>query len=129
MAEYARNLTLGRRRPVFGYCQVQRDRENFTKFKTLIAVPGNLVSGVSLPADADIFIASSSLLAVTTLLVDAVSSEGTRAMGSPARPAADPYHIGRLYRATNVTKHASAPGTVSVYVRNGMGKLFLIAQG
>lgn len=124
MAEYARS----RRKPDYDCC-AQRERENFKKFKALIATPGNLTSGVSLPANADIYIASSSALAAVTLLVDAVSSEGTRNLGAPISVAGDPHHIGRLYRATTIKKHTAAPGTVSAYMRNGLGHLFLIAQG
>lgn len=50
-------------------------------------------------------------------------------MGSPARVANDPYHIGYMYRATRMVKHAGAPGTVKLFVRRGLGHLFLIAQG
>lgn len=127
MAEYARSL-VRRRKSAYGCCD-QRERENFTKFKALIAVPGDLASGVSLPANADIYIASSSALVATTLLVDAVGSEGTRNLAAPISSASDPHHVGRLYRATTIKKHTGAPGTVSAYMRDGMGVLFLIAQG
>lgn len=126
MAEYARSKS--RRKPTYDCC-AQRERENFKKFKALIATPGNLVSGVSLPANADVYVSSSSVLAAVTLLVDAIGPEGTRNLGVPISVANDPHHIGRLYRATTVKKHTAAPGTVSVYMRNDLGHLFLFAQG
>jgi hypothetical protein len=102
------------------------DRQDFKKFAALIKTPGNLVTGVSLPANGQIYVSTSTLLASSpTILVNA----GTRALGVSSGPANATHHVGKLSRAVNVVKAAGAPGTVKLYVRNGLGKLFLIAQG
>lgn len=100
----------------------QRTRQDIKAFKALITTPGSLITGFNLPANADLYVSTTSVLAVTTLLVD---SKG-RALGAPAGAANKVYHIGWFERGRNVIKHAGAPGTVSLYVRNGLGKLFKI---
>lgn len=108
---------------------VSAERENFKKFKTLIATPGNLVTGISLPANAQVVLSYSATLAASTVLVDAGTTDGVRAMGMPASVAGTHFHIGKLSRATSLKKHTGVVGTVSAYYRNGLGHLYLIAQG
>lgn len=108
---------------------VSEERENFKKFKALIATPGNLTTGISLPANAQVVLSYSATLAASAPLVDASTTSGVRALGMPASVAGTHFHVGKLSRATALTKHSGVVGTVSVYYRNGLGHLFLIAQG
>lgn len=111
--------------PALTSCRRQQ-RQDFRKFQALIATPGNLATGgVVLPSNADIYVSTSSLLAASTLLVDA----DARSLGAPAGAAAATHHIGWFERAVKFVKHSGAPGTVHIYIRNGLGHLFLIGQG
>lgn len=106
-------------------CYDRKDRQDFRKFKALIASPAALGSGLTLPANAQIYIASAVLLAAPTVLVDA----NGRHLGAPAAAAGAQWHIGKLSRGVVITKSVSAPGVVRIYVRNGLGHRYLIAQG
>ncbi len=75
-----------------------------------------------MPASADCYVSTSSALAVTTVLLDA----GARTLGAPASDAGVPFNVGRVSRGVLVAKHAGAPGTVILYVRDGAGKLLQI---
>lgn len=100
----------------------QRKRQDISAFAALIRTPGVLATGFNLPANAECYIGTSSVLAATTVLLDA----GVRALGAPASAANVAHSVGRLSRGVHVAKHSGAPGTVSLYVRNGAGKLFKI---
>ncbi len=106
-------------------CERREARQDFKKFAALIATPGDLVAGVSLPANGLFSVSTTSVLAATTVLVNA----GTRALGAPAQAAGVTYSVGKLSRAVRVVKDGLAPGTVKLYVRDGFGKPHLIAQG
>lgn len=102
---------------------VQRERQDFSAFKALIANPGNLATGFKLPARAELYISSSTLLAAATVLITANS----RNLGAPAGlPANQKHHVGALDRGVRVAKAVTAPANVSVYIRDGMGYLFKI---
>lgn len=106
----------------------QRDRrewQNFKKFKALIAAPGNLATGVAMPAAGDVYVSTTSVLAAKTVLVTVKGVD----KWSPAAAANARDHVQFVERAVQVKKKAGAPGTVSAYVRNPLGKLFLFASG
>lgn len=108
-------------------CHVYRERkerQNVSAFSALIDTPGDLATGVVIPAEADVYVSTSSVLASTTHLLDVADRE----IGAPAAPANEAHHIGRLHRGSVVEKAAGAPGTVSVFVRDGMGSLFKFGQ-
>lgn len=102
----------------------RRERQNLSAFAALIATPGNLVTGVVIPAESDVYVSTSSTLASTTHLLDV----GDREIGAPAAVANKAHHVGRLHRGSMVEKAAGAPGTVSVYVRDGTGVLFKFGE-
>jgi hypothetical protein len=109
-------------------CEDRDQRQDFKKFKSLITTPANLVTGFKLPANGQIHISTTSVLAASTVLVTA-TGETVRQLGARSGPAGQTQHVGKLSRATNVVKAGGAPGTVKVYVANGFGHLYLIAQG
>lgn len=103
----------------------RRDRQDFRAFKTLIATPGDLVAGFKLPANGYFYISTTSALgAITPLLV-----ARTHTLSAPIGAANRVQPIGYLEKAWNVVKAGGALGTVSLFVRNGMGKLIKIGQG
>ncbi len=104
----------------------QRERQNFVRYKSLIATPGNLGTGVTLPADGYFYLSYSAVLASATVLVTANT---TRDIGAPAEAANTQSPIGKLSRGVVVKKKTGVVGTVKLYVRDGLGRRFLIAQG
>ncbi len=110
--------------------QRRKERQNFTAYKALIETPGNLETGVPILAEADIYASVDVETEETTLVVDVDASEETeRNLGIPELPADAPHNIGRLHRGSTITKNAEAPGIVSVFIRDGMGKLHKIGEG
>lgn len=103
----------------------RKRRQDYAAFAGLLATPGNLATGVQLPAAGELYVGTSSVLAATTVLVEA----GTRELGSPAAAANSRHHVGRLERGVTVVKAAAAPGTVRLYLRDPAGAVQLIAQG
>lgn len=103
----------------------QRARRDLKQFDALIATPGNLATGVSLPANADLHVSTSSVLATVTLLVDANAAE----LGVRAGAANRTHPVGWFGRDVVVKKHTGAPGTVSLYVEDAFGGLIKIAEG
>jgi hypothetical protein len=104
---------------------VRRRRQQYDRFRALVATPGNLTTGVALPAACTLYASTSSVLAATTKLVDA----GTRELGAPAGAANAQHCIGFFEPGVTITKHTGAPGTVSLYVQDPAGVRQLIAQG
>lgn len=102
-----------------------RDRADLAKFGDLIATPGNLVVGVSLPANCTLFASTSSVLAVASVAIDI----NARTVSLPIGAANAVHKFGGVERGRRITKATGAPGTVSVYIADGFGKPILIAQG
>lgn len=104
----------------------RKARQDFDEFAALVATPGNLATGVKLPAPAEVYVSTSSVLAASTVLV----RTGTgRDLGGRVGPANQKHHVGRLGATLTVTKKAGAPGTVRLWVRDPAGVPKLIAQG
>lgn len=104
----------------------QKARRDFSAFAALVDTPGNLVTGVVLPAAADVYVSTTSVLAAATNLLTVAPA---RPLGAPAGAAGAKHHAGRLGATAAVSKAAGAPGTVSLYVRDPAGVPRLIAQG
>lgn len=102
----------------------QKRRQNVLRFAALIANPGNLAAGVVLPANANLFVSSSDVLAAATPLVQ-VKGAARSAIGAAGavRPA------GYAERNQTVLKAPGAPGVVTLYVEGNFGKPIKIAQG
>jgi hypothetical protein len=100
----------------------QRRRQDVSAFKALISTPGNLTTGFALPGNADCYVSTTSVLAATTKLLDC----GTRQLGAKASVANKKNSIGHLERGHTVIKHSGAPGTVSLYIRDGAGRLLKV---
>lgn len=103
-------------------------RQDFAKFKSLIATPGNLNTAIFLPANGTFSLSITSVLASATILIDVVGPSN-RAIGNPAGAANAGNRIGQLEHSSSVKKRLGVSGTVSLYVHNGFGRRFLIAQG
>jgi len=103
----------------------RKQRQDVTEFDALVATPANLATGFNLPANAELYVSTSSVVAVNTKLLDC----GGRSLYVGPGVAGLKHHIGYYERSENVKKAAAAPGTVSVYIRDGIGKLFKIAEG
>lgn len=102
--------------------------QDLYKFKSLIATPGNLTTGVALPANGQFFLSTTSALLAVTLLANVTNVKGTRALGNPISIAGAKNPIGFLERGVTVSKRGGAPGTVRLYVRDESGNSLLIAQ-
>jgi hypothetical protein len=107
----------------------RRARQDNHAFAALTAAPGDLVVGFALPANAEVYVSTSSVLVVTTALINVEKPGGTRDLHAPASAAETTHHVGRLERGVNVVKAVGAPGTVSVYMRNALGRLIKIGEG
>lgn len=104
---------------------VRRRRQQYDRFRALVETPGNLATGVALPATGTLYVSTTSVLAATTKLVDA----GVRELGAPAGAANAQHGIGTFEPGVTFTKHTGAPGTVSLYVQDPSGVRQKIAQG
>lgn len=104
--------------------RLQRRRQDFSAYATLIATPGDLVAGFDLPASAEIFLTTDAVIVESTVLINA----GSRDLGIPVSDK-QAHHVGRLETDTNVVKDAAAPGTVSMYIRDLAGALVKIGEG
>lgn len=104
----------------------QKARRDYSAFAALLDTPGNLVTGVTLPAAAEVYVSTTSALLATTNLLTVAPA---RALAAPAQAAGAKHHAGRLGATAAVSKAAGAPGTVSLYVRDPAGVPRLIAQG
>lgn len=103
----------------------EQARLDFRKFKALIATPGNLVTGVKLPANCILYASTSAVVAVPIGLI----TVNARTLSASPGAANKIHSYNGVERGRTVTKAASAPGTVRVYVDNGSGKPILFAQG
>lgn len=106
------------------YLRSRRRRRDLDAFEPLIATPSAFP--VTIPANAEVFASYSLAFAVTTHIV---TINGDREMHASARAANVPVSLGSLTRAHVVTKNAALGGTVRLYVRDGIGKMFKIAEG
>lgn len=102
--------------------RARMNRQNFSAYAALIASPGAIATGFDLPANGDLYVSTDVPLASTTLLLDCESRE----LGAPASAAGVVHHIGWLERGRHVVKNATAPGNVSLWLRDSIGKLWLI---
>ena len=106
------------------YLRRQMGRRALSEFSALIATPGNLATGVKIPAPARIVVTTTSILAANTNLVNTPS----RQLYAPVQ-AADAYHsLGRFDAGTTFTKAGGAPGTVRLYIRDDLGVLHKFAE-
>lgn len=105
--------------------EARRERQDLSAFAALIATPGDLSTGFVLPANGDLYVACSDALVATTVLVDV----GTRELGNAPSAAGRANHIGWFERGVNVVTHLGAPGTISLYIRSGLGVLLKIGEG
>jgi len=101
------------------------ERLNFARFKARIAAPGNLATGFALPGNGYFYISTTSVLGANTNLL----TVGSRTLAAPAGIANKTQPVGYLTRGRTVTKAGGAPGTVRLFVRNGMGKLIKVGEG
>ena len=105
--------------------RLRRARQDFDEFSALVVTPGNLVTGVKLPANAVLYVSTTGVLASATALVTVAGG----ARGAPAGAANRRNNVGLGEAGSTVLKAGGAPGTVSLYVRNPAGKVVKIAQG
>jgi len=103
----------------------RRERQDLSKFRALIATPGDLAAGVTLPANATVYVSTTSALVASTALITVNDADRF----SPIQAANRRDLLGLVQRGRVVKKKVGAPGTVSVYVQDGLGKLRKIAQG
>lgn len=110
---------------ILGQNRRRREETNFARFKALVAAPGNLATGVTLPAGVKLYASSSSALAAISPMITAnsITTSAPVSQAGEARP------MGYFQRDTVVIKAAGAVGTISLYVQDGVGKLYKIAQG
>lgn len=95
-----------------------------TSYDSLIAAPGDLAAGITLPANARLYASVSVLLASTTAVVSVNGVD----ISLPAGAANAMSLIGWFERDRVVTKVAPS-GTVSLYAEDGLGVLRKIAEG
>ncbi len=100
--------------------KMRRKRQDFGAFAALIETPGDLSAGFRLPANAEIFISTNEDLESATILIDG--------LGAPAQDADVKHHVGRLNRSKLIKRNESAPGTVSVWIRDPAGVLRKIGE-
>ena len=103
----------------------RKDRQNLSKYASLISSPGNLATGFQLPANGTLFTSTTSVLAVADELV----AVGDRVLTVAAGAANRKHSVGYFEAGKEVSKAPGAPGTVSLYVANGFGQPVLIGQG
>lgn len=104
----------------------RRARQDLKGFDALIASPGNLATGIVLPANGVFFLSNSTLRAVTTVVM---TVNPDRTIGIPASAANTYSPAGWLAAGKTVAKAVGAPGTVRLYVQDDLGTLYLIAEG
>lgn len=104
----------------------RKGRQRESAFAALVATPGDLTAGVALPLAAPLVVASDAELTDVTALLE--TSRGA-VLHAPAGAAAARWPVGTQDAGVTITKHADAVGTVSVYVKAGLGRLLLIAEG
>lgn len=106
----------------------QRERQDFDRYRALIATPGDLAPGVgiTLPANGDLYVSLTSGQLATAVVL----SVGDRDIGAPALTAGQRYNVGRFERGATIEQAGSVDsGELSLYVRDGLGTLFKIAEG
>jgi hypothetical protein len=105
--------------------RARRARQDLSAFNALIAAPGNLVTGVALPANGLFYLTTTSALASAHVQV---TCDG-RSIGARAGAAGTYSAAGWFARASVVKKDAGATGTVSLWVQDAVGSFHKIAQG
>jgi hypothetical protein len=106
-------------------CDNRKHRQDLTKFNGLVATPGNLVTGVVLPANAKLYASCDAVIAAP---VAVVTIKG-KSYSLPACAANTIFPIQYAERDATVQKAAGAPGVISLYIEGNLGKLLKIAQG
>ncbi len=106
-------------------------REDLSAFRSLIAAPGDLTAGVPMPAGAMLYGARSTALLATTKVLTVRAPGGTLITEQhlPVSAAETPRWLGYVREDLVLFKATGLTGTLRVYVRNGVGKLFKIAEG
>lgn len=104
----------------------RKQRQNLSAFASLIATPGNLVTGVALPANGKLVAACAAALADIGPLV---SVNGTRTIFGSAGAAGNTNSLGYYERDVTLTKAPGAAGVVTLYVQDSLGNLHKIAEG
>ena len=105
--------------------RARKERQNFSAFAALMASPANLVTGFYMPANAELYVSSSSVLTSATALI----TVNARSLGAKTTIANLKRHVGWIEQMKHVVKASGAPGTVRVYVRGPAGALTKIAEG
>lgn len=103
--------------------EARRLRQDISANAELISDPGDLAEGVTLLANADIYVSSDEAITDTT---NVLYVNGTRVLGVSARAANVPAHVGWIEKGKTLTLHEDAVGVVSIHLRNGVGTLFVI---
>jgi len=103
----------------------RKKRQARGEYSTLIQVPGNLTTGIKLPANGNFRCSLAAQSAGGDLVLDA----GTRELGVPAIAADIKYPLGFLEKGVTVTVKAGLPGTLSLYLETGLGVTSLIGTG
>lgn len=104
----------------------RRERYAFQRYAALIATPGDLTTGVALPASARLRASVAAVLAAPTVVLNESSG---RDIGLPAGASGDVHAIGWFEQDRELTKDAAAPGVVSLYIEDSFGKVYKIAEG
>ena len=103
----------------------RRNRQNETKFATLIASPFNMAGGaLILPANADLAYSYSVNLSASTL---SLSLQNGRVIKNKALIAGVKTRFGWFERAFKITPSCAVAGTLSIYLAQGLGRYALIA--
>lgn len=112
--------------PLRTHPERKRERQNFDLFRALIAAPGDLSAGVVLPANADLYVSlAGGAVAQTHVATDAYG----RDYYVPVLAAAETFHIGRFLRGNTLEAAAGiSAGQLSLYIRDGVGKLYKIGE-
>lgn len=97
---------------------LRKRRQDFSLFDALIAANGSLTTGISLPADGEVYASTTAVLAANKSLVKTTAD---RALYNPPGAANALHHLGYMTRSTVLELGADATGTVSVYVRDPAG--------
>lgn len=106
----------------------RKARQDFTAFDALIATPGDLLTGFSLPANGKLFVSCDTAFDDIAALLEVNGSDWSVDNGNPG--SADnvlPITFGG--KDATVKTAGTAPGVVSLYVANGFGTPVLIGQG
>lgn len=99
--------------------------QDLSKFLGLVGAPGDLAAGIVLPANATLYAMSDAVLATPAAVVTINNKPYFLGAGL-----ANVTHLLQYAECSaTVKKAAGAPGTITLFVEAGLGKLVRIAQG